>query len=93
MLDFEGSFTPAIITAFSSAKTPRQCSASPATKLIEINLPKEATQVWYLVQGILTDGAKFRTVYLLLNLACFVKKLNNIFNIKKRLYKLVSRIG
>jgi hypothetical protein len=35
-------------------------------------------------QGILTDGARPSTVDVLIKVACYVKKENNIFNIKTR---------
>jgi hypothetical protein len=35
-------------------------------------------------QGILTDGGRLSTVDVLIKVACYVKKENNIFNIKMR---------
>ncbi len=36
-------------------------------------------------------GGSFSTVDLLIKLACFVKNVNNIFNIKRRLFKILNR--
>ena len=35
-------------------------------------------------------GGRIGTVYLLIKIACFVKDVNNIFNIKRNLSELVS---
>jgi hypothetical protein len=43
-----------------------------------------------LTQGILTEGRRLSAVDLLINIACFVKEVNNIFNTKRGRSKLVS---
>ncbi len=45
---------------------------------------------YYQRQGILTKGGRLSTVALLIEVACFVKMVNNIFNIKWTQTKLVS---
>jgi hypothetical protein len=51
--------------------------------MVQCYMPLRAVTYRYVIQGILTKGERLSTVDLLIKVACFVKEVNNIFNIKR----------